>query len=207
MRGGLPQSLDAMKERLCRHIETVTHRAMRTPRDFEFLRSRIYARTHQLVSSTTLKRLWGYLEGDVNTRTSTLDILSQFLGYQSWQHYQQQAEQSPAQQSDLIMTERLTVDEQLDEGDRLRLTWLPDRVCDIEYLGDLRFRVVRSEQTRLQAGDTFKCAVMIAGEPLYLDALKQGDKPEVAYVCGRTDGVRFEYLVPAAEEGEGSEAE
>ena len=41
----------------------------------------------------------------------------------------------------------------------------------------------------------------------YLDALKQGDKPEVAYVCGRTDGVRFEYLVPAAEEAEGSEAE
>lgn len=48
-------------------------------------------------------------------------------------------------------------------------------------------------QQRLREGDTFECSLIIEGEPLYLDNLKQGELPAIAYVCGKKTGVFFEY--------------
>ena len=84
--------------------------------------------------------------------------------------------------------------EDLALGDSIRLTWQPDRVCDIEYLGDLTFKVIASENTRLQPGDTFECSLIVEGEPLYLDNLIQGQQKPTAYVCGKKAGVLFEKI-------------
>ena len=178
---------------LCKEIETALHRQMKTPKDFDFLKERIYARLHILVSSTTLKRLWGYLDEDVTPRENTLDILAQYLGYRDWNEYQQKAQQSKDPQSSPVMNRKLSVKEDLAIGNCIRLTWLPERVCDIEYLGDLTFKVIASENTRLRTGDTFECSLIVEGEPLYLDNLIQGNRPPIAYVCGKKSGVNFEY--------------
>ena len=68
-----------------------------------------------------------------------------------------------------------------------------DRTCDVKYLGDQCFVVTASENTRLREGDTFECSLIIEGEPLYLDNLKQGELPAIAYVCGKKTGVWFEF--------------
>ena len=34
----------------------------------------------------------------------------------------------------------------------------------------------------------------VEGEPLYLDNLRQGSAPPIAYVCGKKSGVRFETM-------------
>ena len=60
--------------------------------------------------------------------------------------------------------------------------------------GDLQFRVIASENTRLKAGDTFECSLIIEGEPLYLDHLKQTGQLSISYVCGKLSGVFFEYV-------------
>ena len=174
-------------------IETALGRAISTPKDFDFLRERIYARLRVLVSRSTLMRIWGYVD-EVEPRNSTLCILSQFLGYKDWGEYQQNALLPKEQQSNPVMNRRLSVKETLKYGHRLRLTWQPQRVCDVKYLGDLSFEVIASENTRLRVGDTFQCSLIIEGEPLYIDNLKQGDCPPVAYVCGKKSGVWFEYL-------------
>ena len=40
-------------------------------------------------------------------------------------------------------------------------------------------------QQRLREGDTFECSLIIEVEPLYLDNLKQGEQPAIAYVAER----------------------
>ena len=65
-----------MTEKLCKEIETALHRQMKTPKDFDFLKEKIYERLNILVSSTTLKRLWGYLDESVTPREKTLDVLT-----------------------------------------------------------------------------------------------------------------------------------
>ena len=183
-----------MIHNLCNDIEIALNRKMQTPKDFDFLRERLYARLHVLVSRTTLMRLWGYVDEGVTPRKGTLDILAQFIGYQDYEDYCNNALLPKEQQSSPVMSRRLSVEKELHYGEHIRLTWQPDRECEIEYMGDLAFRVVLSKNTRLREGDTFECSLIVEGEPLYIDNLKQGDMPTIAYVCGKKSGVMFEYL-------------
>ena len=75
------------REQLRSDIETALKKKLQTPKDFEFLRERLYERLHILVSRTTLMRFWGYINEDVSPRKTTLDILAQFLGFQDWDGY------------------------------------------------------------------------------------------------------------------------
>ena len=61
---------------LRREIETAVNRRLATPKDFDALREMIFSRLHILVSATTLKRIWGYIDDNVSTRRGTLDILA-----------------------------------------------------------------------------------------------------------------------------------
>ena len=183
-----------MTEKLCKEIEAALHRQMKTPKDFDFLKERIFGRLHILVSSTTLKRLWGYLDESVTPREKTLDVLTQFLGYRNWEEYTHRVQDPEGSQSSPVMNRKISVREEMTLGKSIRLTWQPDRVCDIEYLGDLTFKVIASENTRLQEGDTFQCSLIVEGEPLYLDNLIQGHKQPTAYVCGKKSGVLFEEI-------------
>ena len=55
--------------------------------------------------------------------------------------------------------------------------------------GDYRFIVEQAENSKLKEGNTFRCALFILGEPLYLNDLMQGDNPPVAFVVGNKDGL------------------
>jgi len=74
-------------EKLRKTVEKTLDREMRTPKDFTFLADSIFEKLHETVSPTTLKRMWGYLSEPVTPRLSTLDILSQFVGYSSWNDF------------------------------------------------------------------------------------------------------------------------
>ncbi len=147
-----------------------------------------------MVSSTTLKRFWGYVASDYKVSVHTLDVLARFLGYMGWKDFISRHTADDTSQSDKVTSRHLNVRDELHPGDCLRLNWLPDRVCDIRYLGACRFEVVRSEQTRLIKGNTFECGMIIENEPLYIDRLIQDDNPPVAYVCGKKNGVRFSLI-------------
>ncbi len=68
-------------------IEEEVGRQMQTPKDFDYLSDCVFEECHQKISPTTLKRLWGYLSEVATPRISTLNILSQFAGYQDWESF------------------------------------------------------------------------------------------------------------------------
>ena len=195
-----------MKNTLCIYIEEALGKELKTPKDFEMLRERIYERLHVLISATTLKRAWGYLDDGVQNRQGTMDILARFIGFQNYEEYETNASTYRQEtQSSPVMSRKLNVDEELKAGDRLRIIWHPDRECEITYLGSLTFRVDNSINTRIKERDTFQCSLFIEGEPLYIDNLIQESRPPVAYVCGKKSGIRFEKIdtstSAAAQEG------
>ncbi|MDE5850756.1 MAG: hypothetical protein K2H38_11485 [Muribaculaceae bacterium] len=184
-------------EKLRVAVERSVGRQMRTPRDFAFLRECIYARLRIYMSETTLKRLWEYIPGG-EPRNTTLSQLASFLGYASWEEFLTSNTETDGIPTDkpsgYMLGRHISVLEDLEAGDRLRLVWAPDRVCVIRYLGEARFEVEKSEKTRLKSSDTFSCALILEGEPLYLDSLRQNGGEPVSYVCGFRSGIRFELL-------------
>ena len=73
-------------------VEQKTGRKMATPKDFDFLSERIFEEVHEKVSSTTLKRIWGYLQNDNTPRSTSLNILANYIGYADWDHFLASAE-------------------------------------------------------------------------------------------------------------------
>ena len=83
--------MEALYDKLKEKVEKVAGRAMMTPRDFDYLSSRIFDATRSYVASTTLKRFWGYIEAGKVKRPlrNTLNVLAQYAGYADWECFAQ----------------------------------------------------------------------------------------------------------------------
>lgn len=189
-----------LQSALMARVEQACQREMKTPRDFEWLSAELSTSPGLKVSTMTLKRLWGYLPGDTRPRQYTLDCLACYLGYRDYGHFcDHEQDQDGEVPSNVVVSKRLDVMRELAVRDRVMLSWKPGRQCTVRYLGGSQFVVEVSERTRLQAGDTFTCGLMMENEPLYLDNLIQQGRPPVGYVCGNNGGIHFD--VVKAEKG------
>lgn len=169
-------------------IEHEVKRKIRTPYDFEFLAGVIWERLHENISPTTLKRLWGYIDGADTTRRTTLCLLSQFLGFADWEAYLADLATRTDVESEAFAGEGLNIDD-LQVDDQIEVTWLPNRRCVFRYEGDAHFLVTAAENAKLHVGDRFETACFIIGKPLYIDRLVRGDQPPTAYVAGAKNGL------------------
>jgi hypothetical protein len=171
-------------------IEASIKRKIETPADFDFLRGIIWERTHEQISTSTLKRLWGYVDGVDNARNSTLNVLSKALGYENWDAFILKLKSENVDNSDLVMSESVSSGD-LKIGDMLMIAWQPNRVCRLKYLGDNQFEVMESQNSKLKVGDTFRCGLFILGEPVYIDDLRQNNgigEPKL-FVIGNKSGL------------------
>lgn len=180
-------------ELLKQHIEQTIGQPVTTPKEFTQLAEKIFNRIHVQISPTTLKRIWGYLDEPVAPRLSTLNFLAQFLGYSNLVSFCESTKGHLDPQSHLIIS-RMISTEQLPRYAHIRLTWAPERVCEIIHEGNGKFSVIHAEKTKLQVGDTFECKLFIEKEPLYLYNLVHQGQEIPAYVAGKKDGICFEYL-------------
>ena len=62
-------------------MENSIPRKIKTPTDFTYLSGIIYERCRETISESTLKRIWGYIDGYDTVRFHTLSILARFVGY------------------------------------------------------------------------------------------------------------------------------
>lgn len=173
-------------QELLKQIEEHTDIKPKSPADFDQLSNIIYESTHELLSASTLKRLWGYFKSVGTIRNSTLVILAKYLGFKNWEDFLHHLNQENG--SDPMLSPLVKADE-LNLGDRITVSWKPNRRCTFRYLGNQRFIVEASENSKLKEGNTFSCNVFIMGAPLYLTDLLQGDNTPMAFIAGKKDGL------------------
>lgn len=186
-------NIDKARDLLKQKIEEVYHHEISTPRDFLWLSQQIKLMGVE-VSPTTLKRFWGYIPETVTPRTATLDALSQLLGYSSIAHFVSSASDDEESASAPVLGAAVHPITDMDVNERILLTWQPGRKCLIRHLGGGQFVVENSENTRLLAGNTFNCEIIIEGEPLYLDNLVQASRQPSGYVCGKRNGIHYSLI-------------
>jgi len=151
----------------------------------------IDASLHEHLSESTLERLWGYsTRGAESVSIRTLDVLSRYVGQQSWPHFCSYLRALGQLESEEFEgTGAISVSD-LKAGDRLVISWLPDRTVTIEYGSDRRFTVLESLNSSLKPGDSFECLQLQPGRPLYLDHFRRsGSSEEKRYVAGEEHGL------------------
>lgn len=172
-------------------VEQAFGKRLHVHSDFENLRDSIFAATKEHISETTLERLWGYsTRGYDSVSRRTLDVLSVFTGVADWEAFLKQLKEEAKSESDMFDFEFIDVST-LQPGVRLRIGWLPDRVCIIRYLGDGRFIAEETRNSKLCPGDTFSCLQLQLHRPLYVSDLKDeaGQLKGVSYGIGLQHGL------------------
>lgn len=170
------------------NIERAFGHRIKSPREFDALRQSIFKRTGVLLSATTLKRFWGYIIDQKSLRRSTLDVLSRYAGWSDWESLKAGMPNSEIE-SGPIHKRHINVAEGMTSGEALEISWLPDRTIRIEYHDNGFFEIIDAENTRLKAGDLFRCSLICEGEPLYAEHLIRDGKDLGVYLCGRKNGI------------------
>ncbi len=172
-------------------IENAVGRKIKTPKDFNFLAKAIYVRLHILISTTTLKRLWGYLKDGTQARISSLDILSQFVGYRDWDDFCLNFEDLDWEIQEQAIHQKTLLSKQIIKGQQIVVSWFPNRVCILQYSGNEMFRVIRSSCRKLAEGDMFQCGLLVEKEPMYINDFFHNGIYFGGFVIGRKGGISF----------------
>ena len=146
-------------------IEKQLAQTFHSPADFQWLIHQIWDKQHTILSLSTIKRLWGYVPSNGVPRLSTLNTLSQFLGYANWNAYLVALEQRGGNESAMFQGEGIS-SSALQPNDRIEVCWQPNRKCVFCYLGNNQFVVEESKNAKLHIGDRFSAATFMVGNPM-----------------------------------------
>ena len=175
-------------------VEKQYGRKLSTTTDFESLSVIIEKATGDLLSSSTLKRLYGYVSLNTVPRKTTLDILSRFIGNRDYETFRISLSNNPQFSSRFFSAKTVTTSE-LKAGDRLRIGWPANRIVTLNYLGDDLFEVETSVNASLVKGDRFRQVSFMKGYPLYLSRILRDGDYTPAYVAGMNSGLNLIEIV------------
>ena len=148
--------------------------------------------TGKYISPTTLRRFWGYQEKEKQIKPSifTLDLLSAYAGFHSWIFFYNNFSDSSINNSHLIFN-KFFHSSSLSIGDIVWLSWNPNRKVKVRYLGNNKFIIEESINSKLEVGYTFECSTFIKQRPLLITNLSKNNSVPVIYNCGAIDGIDY----------------
>lgn len=172
--------------RLKAAVERTLGRTLVTPVDFRLLSSEITAQSdnNESVSISTLKRIWGYVPSGHQPSTAVLSLLARFCGYRDWNNFMESAERD----SGFLVMKPITPD-QLNPDDIINITWAPDRVVSLRFVGNHEFEVIANINSKLRVGDKLQATIFCLGYPLYATNICRGAAIIPAYVAARKNGL------------------
>ena len=161
---------------------------MRIPSDCEYLSLDIESKTGVRIGATTLKRLVGFAQDEREPHTSTLDAIARYLGYAHWEELSQIEDKG---NSDFD-----TPDEEIRSADlqpdvNVEIAYLPDRRLKLQYLGDQRYRVVESENSKLWVGDEVEIQNFVLHHPLFVSEVIRKGASLGPFTAGRISGLSY----------------
>lgn len=178
--------------RLITFVEKVAGKSMQSPRDFMVLSDQLKEFTGDTISISTLKRIWGYTHSKSQFSLHSLDLLSRMVGYSCWDNFLKDKSDIPTSQ--FFVNQKLS-SHSLEIGEKMKITWQPDRVVLIEYQGGSKFKVLESQNSKLTEGDIFHCEQFMEYEPLIMTHLIRSGMAPCDYICGKQGGVRWSFIV------------
>ena len=172
---------DAIEQSAMRKIEHAS--------DFDFLHEEIRRRTGETIGTTTLKRLWGYIDSYRTTREPTLDVLSRFVGYPDWQTFVAECcGEEDRLTSHRVITSTINAAD-VAKGESVWIEWNPGRRVHLVGEGNGWFTVAEAENSKVKAGDRFHCDRFTIGQPLYVDSLCHEGQLVGLFVMGKRGGL------------------
>lgn len=156
------------------------------PGDCERLAIDIRVRLNETIGVTTIKRLMGFASDVAEPRKSTLDLLARYAGYDCYDSMTRDL----CPEGDSDFEKKPDIDPvDLNRGDKVVFSYLPDRKVELEYLGDNNFKVTSSENGSLCKGDIVTVSCFNLNRPLKISNVERDGESLGRYVAGKVSGL------------------
>ena len=175
-------------------VEKRFGRRLCTTNDFESLSALLLTEIKTPVSTSTLKRIWQYVNDEHAPRMSTLDILARYVGHADFVAFCRWRKEGAGQSSAFFSAERIVASD-LSVGDEVEIGWAPNRLVRLCHKGEGIFEVVRVHESKLMVGDLFPTASFILGEPLSIPYIIRNGENTLPFVAGKNGGLTILSLV------------
>ena len=175
-------------EELKRLVKERYEDTLATSTDFEVFSLMLKNKYSAAVSASTLKRLYDYVGDEHKPRMATLNALSRYIGHPDFSRFVAWLKTSPCYNSSFFNADQL-MSSDLHRGDEVEIGWSPNRMVRLEYLGNSRYTVIESHNSKMLFGDVFVTGCFIAEQPLYLPYLERDGERTPPFVAGRNGGL------------------
>jgi len=159
---------------------------LRLPSDCELLALDIEGRTGVHIGATTLKRLLGFVGDERTPHTTTLDAIARYLGYAHWDELSAIDDKG---NSDFEAPDGEVRSADLQGGCRVEIAYLPDRRVLLAFLGNNRYKVQQSQNSKLLAGDEVELHSFVLHHPLLVINVWRNGKSLGQFTAGRISGL------------------
>lgn len=157
------------------------------PQQCEALALAIQESTGQTLGITTLKRMLGFVTGPASPRPSSLDIIAQYLGYPDYNLLAKDLGED-CEISDFRTVESIdSID--LEPGEQVQITYHPNRLLVLSYLGDNLYLVNEARGSKLLKGDKLLIAGFYVGFELLITDVERAGKHLGSYQAAKQGGL------------------
>lgn len=157
--------------------------------DFDVLSQAIKECTNENLGVNTLKRLFGFKTDKVVPRLSTMDVIAQYLGSSDYETLVKELGED-ADISLFTPVDGIDVRE-LAKGSQIRVTYDPNRLFILTYIGDFRFIINEVEGSRnIQKGDLLTITQLAVGHRLVVAQVNRNGVNLGAYESAKYKGLK-----------------
>lgn len=143
--------------------------------------------TGHSLSTTTLKRMLGFVNGAARPRQSSLDIIAQYVGYSNYSLLAKDIG-ADSEISDFRTVDNITSDD-LTVGEQIQLTYAPNRMLVLSYMGNNKYLVNKSGGGKLQKGDKLLIAGFYVGFELMVVDVERNGIHLGSYIAAKQGGL------------------
>ena len=159
---------------------------LRLPSDCVFLSLDIESKVGVHIGATTLKRLLGFAQDERTPHASTLDAIARYLGYAHWDELLTIENQG---NSDFEAPDDEVRSTDLQPDACVEIAYLPNRRLVLQYLGDCRFRVTASQNSKLLKGYEVEIHHFVLHHPLLVVNVWCDGESLGQFTAGRVSGL------------------
>lgn len=157
--------------------------------DFDVLAQAIKDATGENLGVNTLKRFFGYNSKVVEPRSSTLDVIAQYLDYPDYETLAKTISED-SDFSSFTDIECIEVQD-LKADSVVRISYDPKRVMTLKYIGDFKFVVNETVGSRnIHKGDVLTITQLAVGHRLVAAHIYRDGQDLGAYESARHNGLR-----------------
>jgi hypothetical protein len=155
-------------------------------RDCEALAADVSEKCNCKISATTIRRIFGIVKTKQTPRDYTLDLLAQYAGYSDYDKLISSLNKSEYTEDNSILE---VISEKIKKGVKFEITYSPNSVVSILYLGNKQYKVLNSNSNSLKQDDVINLNYFALHHPLFILNIKRNGELIGKFTDAKISGI------------------